>query len=142
MAPPFAGQPGHGSTAFLRNQPVRMADGRPRGGYTGVYELICPSCGDHPYLDYSEIPLRLQRLRGPCTLEATLAAHHKHLGIPWADENGSGSLGPGQAKASVLRKYTATPRKPGHLASATAFAMSCGPTGTVLFTSGVAEGAP
>ena len=80
--PPFAGQPGHGSTAFLRNQPARIADGRIQGGYTGVYELICPSCGDHPYLDYSEIPPRLQRLRGPRTLEATVAAYHQHLGIP------------------------------------------------------------
>jgi hypothetical protein len=42
MTPPFAGQPGHGSTAFLRNQPARIVDGRIRGGYTGVYELICP----------------------------------------------------------------------------------------------------
>jgi hypothetical protein len=109
MTPPFAGQPGHGSTAFLRNQPVRIVDGRVRGGYTGVYELICPGCGDHPYLDYSEVPPRLQRLRGPRTLEATLAAYHQHLGIPWADENGAGSLGPGEAKAPVLRKRTDTP---------------------------------
>jgi len=79
--PPFAGQPGHGSTAFLRNQPARIADGRIQGGYTGVYELICPSCGDHPYLDYSEIPPRLQRLRGPRTLEAALAEYHQHLGL-------------------------------------------------------------
>jgi hypothetical protein len=89
--PPFAGQPGHGSTAFLRNQPARIADGRIQGGWTGVYELICPSCGDHPYLDYSEVPPRLQRLRGPRSLEATLAAYHQHLGIPWADENGTAS---------------------------------------------------
>ena len=81
MTPPFAGQPGHGSTAFLRNQPARIADGRIQGGYTGVYELICPSCGDHPYLDYSEIPPRLQRLRGPRTLEAALAEYHQHLGL-------------------------------------------------------------
>ena len=86
MTPPFADQPGHSSTAFLRNHPARIADGRPGGGSTGVYELICPNCGDHPYLDYSEILSRLQRLRGPRTLEATLAAYHQHLGIPWADE--------------------------------------------------------
>lgn len=82
MTPPFAGQPGHGSTAFLRNQPVRIVDGRV-GGYTGVYELICPSCGDHRDLDYSQVPSRLQWLRGPRRLEAALAAYHKHLGIPW-----------------------------------------------------------
>jgi hypothetical protein len=26
MTAPFAGQPGHGSTAFVRNQPARIAD--------------------------------------------------------------------------------------------------------------------
>ena len=82
MTPPFAGQPGHGSTAFLRSQPVRIVDGCIQGGYTGVYELICPGCGDHPHLDYSEVPPRLQWLRGPRTLETTLAAYHKHLGLP------------------------------------------------------------
>jgi hypothetical protein len=92
MTPPFAGQPGHGRTAFLRSQPVRIVAGRIRGGYTGMYELICPSCGDHPYLDYSEVVSRLQWLRGPRTLAATLAAYHKHLGIPWANENGAGRL--------------------------------------------------
>ena len=73
MTPPFTGQPGYGRTAFLRRQPVRVVDGRLDGGYTDVYELICPSCGDHPYLDYCEIPPRLQPLRGPRTLEAALA---------------------------------------------------------------------
>jgi hypothetical protein len=107
--PPFAGQPGHGTTAFLRNQPVRIVDGRIQDGYTGAYELICPSCGDHPYLDYSEVSPGLQRLRGPRTLEATTAAYHQHLGIPWADENGAGSFGLGEATASILRKRTSTP---------------------------------
>ena len=49
---PPAGQPGHGSEAALRSQPVRIVDGRVEGGYTSMYELICPSCGDHPELDY------------------------------------------------------------------------------------------
>ena len=57
-------------------------DGRFEGGYTDAFELICPSCGDHPYLDYSEIPSRLQWLRGPRTLETALAAYDKHLGVP------------------------------------------------------------
>jgi len=48
-----------------------------------MYELICPSCGDHPGLDYSAISLRLQWLRGPYTLEAALAVFHKHQGVPW-----------------------------------------------------------
>jgi hypothetical protein len=80
MTLPLAGQPGHGRTAFLRRQPVRIVDGRFEGGYTSVFELICPGCGDHPYLDYSEVPPRLQRLRGPRTLEAALAVYDKHLG--------------------------------------------------------------
>ena len=83
VTPPPAGQPGHGSEAVLRRQPVRIVEGRGEGGYTGMYELICPSCGDHPYLDYSEISPRLQWLRGPYMLAAGLAVFHKHQGIPW-----------------------------------------------------------
>lgn len=83
VTPPPAGQPGHGSDAVLRRQPVRIVNGRIEGGYTDVYELICPGCGDHPYLDYSEISPRLQWLRGPHRLEAALAVFHKHQGTPW-----------------------------------------------------------
>jgi len=54
--------------------------GRFEGGYTDLFELICPDCGDHSYLDYSEVPSRLQWLRGPRPLEAALAAYHKHIG--------------------------------------------------------------
>jgi hypothetical protein len=80
LTPP-AGQPGHGEIAILRRQPARMVEGRAEGGYTSVFELICCDCGDHPYLDYSEVPPRLQWLRGPRTLEAGLAAYEKHLGL-------------------------------------------------------------
>jgi hypothetical protein len=98
---PPAGQPGHGGTAFVRRQPVRIADGRFEGGYTGLFELICPGCGDHPYLDYSEIPPRLQWLRGPRTLEAALVAYGKHLGpLPGLNGDSAGSLGP---HAAALR---------------------------------------
>ena len=83
VTPPPAGQPGHGSEAVLRNQPVRIVDGCVDGGYTDAYELICPSCGDHADLDYSEISPRLQWLRGPYRLEAALAVFHKHQGTPW-----------------------------------------------------------
>jgi hypothetical protein len=79
MALPLAGQPGHGRTAFVRRQPVRIVYGRFEGGYTNVFELICPGCGDHPYLDYSEVSPRLQWLRGPRSLAASVAAYHKHL---------------------------------------------------------------
>jgi hypothetical protein len=81
MTLPLAGQPGHGRTASLRRQPVRIVDGRIEGGYTGAFELICPSCGDHPYLDYPEVSSRLQWLRGPYPLEAGLTAYEKHLGL-------------------------------------------------------------
>ena len=77
---PLAGQPGHGRTASLRRQSVWMADER-KAHYTGAYEVICCDCGDHPYLDYSEIPPRLQRIRGPYTLEAGVAAYAEHLGL-------------------------------------------------------------
>jgi hypothetical protein len=82
ITPPLAGQPGHGRTAFVRRQPARIVDGRFEDGYTDVFELICPGCGDHQYLDYSEVPPHLQRLRGPGPLEAAIAAFEKHLGPP------------------------------------------------------------
>jgi hypothetical protein len=105
MTPPLAGQPGHGSMAFVRSQPVRIVDGRFHGGYTDVYELICPSCGDHPYMDYTEVLPRLQRLRGPRTLTAALAAYHEHLGLPWPNEDSAGSLGPGAAKIVTMQRH-------------------------------------
>jgi hypothetical protein len=81
MMLPLAGQAGHGCTASLRRQPTRIVNGRMEGGYTSVFELICCQCGDHPYLDYLEISPRLQRIRGPYTIEAGLAAYEKHLGL-------------------------------------------------------------
>jgi hypothetical protein len=85
MTPPLAGQPDRGRTAFVRRQPVRIVNGRFGGGYTGVFELICPGCGDDPYLDYTAVPPQLQWLRGPRALEAAthdefVAAQEK--GIP------------------------------------------------------------
>jgi hypothetical protein len=32
-------------------------DGQPEGGYTGMFEIICCDCGDHPGLGYREVPL-------------------------------------------------------------------------------------
>jgi hypothetical protein len=78
--PPLTGQPGHGRTTSLRRQSVWMAAER-RARATGAYEVICRACGDHPYLDYSEIPPRRQRIRGPYTLTAGVAAYHQHLGL-------------------------------------------------------------
>jgi len=78
---PRPGQPGHGRTAYLRRQPARIVDGRMEGGHADAFELICGQCGDHPYLDYSQIPPRLQQIRGPYTLERGLAAYANHLGL-------------------------------------------------------------
>jgi hypothetical protein len=92
MTFPLVGQPGHGRTAFVRRQPARIVDGRVQGGYTGAFELICPGCGDNPYVDYSEIPPQLQRLRGPRTLEVALEAYDEHLGpLPGPNGDSAGS---------------------------------------------------
>jgi len=81
-AVPLAGQPGHGITASLRRQPVRIVEGRQEGGYRDAFEVVCCDCGDHPYWDYSEISLSLQRIRGPYTaMAAALAAYEQHLGL-------------------------------------------------------------
>ena len=72
-------QNGETARSSLRRQPVRIVEGRSEGGYTSVFEVICCDCGDNPYLDYSEISPRLQRLRGPYTLREGLAAYEEHL---------------------------------------------------------------
>jgi anti-sigma regulatory factor (Ser/Thr protein kinase) len=51
------------------------------GGYTDVFELICPGCGDHSYLNYSEVSPRLQQIRGPYTMGQGLAVYAEHLGL-------------------------------------------------------------
>ena len=73
-------QPGDAGTAVLRRRPVRIVEGRPEGGYTNAFEIICCDCGDHPYLDYSEVSPEIQRVRGPYLLAAGVAAYEKHLG--------------------------------------------------------------
>ena len=92
MTFPLPGQPGHGRTAFVRRQPVRIVDGHVEGGYTDMFELICPGCGDNPYVDYSETPPQIQWLRGPLTLKAALKAYDKHLGpLPGPNGNSTGN---------------------------------------------------
>jgi len=103
LAPPLAGQPGHGRTAFLRRRPVRIVDGRMEGGYASSFELICPSCGDHPYLDYFEVPARLQWLRGPWTLETGLAEYEQHLGLVSRPDDTAGSSRARRAEESAAQ---------------------------------------
>lgn len=82
MTVPLAGQPRHGITASVRRQPPRIVEGRKEGGYRDAFEVICCDCGDHPYRDYSEISLSLQRIRGPyATMAAALAAYDRHVGL-------------------------------------------------------------
>jgi hypothetical protein len=72
-------QPALGWTVVLRRQPARIVEGRPEGGYTSAFELICCDCGDHPDLDYRDISPELQRIRGPYPIAAGVAAYKKHL---------------------------------------------------------------
>ena len=46
---------------------------------TSQDELELLRLRDDPYLDYSEVPARFQRLRGPYTLREGLAAYQQHL---------------------------------------------------------------
>jgi hypothetical protein len=74
-------QPGDGWTVVLRRQPARMVQGRPEGGYTDLFEIICCDCGDHPDLDYSEVSPALQRVRGPYPIADGITAYVVHAGL-------------------------------------------------------------
>jgi hypothetical protein len=64
----------------LRRQPARIVQGRPEGGYTDLFEIICCDCGDHPGLDYSEVSPVLQRVRGPYPVADGITAYVMHAG--------------------------------------------------------------
>jgi hypothetical protein len=72
-------QPALGWTLVLRRQPARIVEGRVQGGYTNEFEIICCDCGDHPDLDYHEVSPEFQRIRGPYTVVAGVAAYEEHL---------------------------------------------------------------
>ena len=72
-------EPGNGWTVVLRRQPARVVEGRPEGGYTDLYEIVCCDCGDHPGLDYSEVSPILQRVRGPYPIADGITAYVMHL---------------------------------------------------------------
>ena len=74
-------EPGPGWTVVLRRQPVHLVEGRPEGGYTDDYELICCDCGDNPDLDYRDASPALQRIRGPYTFVAGVAAYQRHVRV-------------------------------------------------------------
>jgi hypothetical protein len=72
-------QRGDGWTVVLRRRPARMLEGRPEGGYTDLYEIVCCDCGDHPYLDYREVSPELQRVRGPYPVADGITAYVRHV---------------------------------------------------------------
>jgi hypothetical protein len=72
-------QPREGCAAILRRQPARMVKGRPEGGYTNMFEIICCDCGDHPDRDYREVSPRLQLARGPYLMAVGVVAYEQHL---------------------------------------------------------------
>jgi hypothetical protein len=71
-------EPALGWTLVLRRQPVRLVEGRPEGGYTDAYELICGDCGDDPDLDYRDVSPDFQRIRGPYRFSAGIEAYGQH----------------------------------------------------------------
>ena len=65
-------------TVVLRQQPVRMVDGHPDGGYTRMFEFsFCCDCGDRPGLDYREVPSRLRQIRGPYPIAVGVEASRR-----------------------------------------------------------------
>jgi hypothetical protein len=73
--------PGQRWTVVLRRQPARVVEGRPEGGYTDMFEIICCDCGDDPRLDYREISPRLQLVRGPYPIALGVAAYEQHVAL-------------------------------------------------------------
>jgi hypothetical protein len=89
------------------------------GGYTDAYELICPSCGDNPYLDFVDIPPQLQRLRGSYVLAAAVAAYEEHLGLSSRpDEDSPEGPGPLGARNGVPQAEAANEDSPSETVSA------------------------
>ena len=72
------GQLGSGWTVVLRRRPARIVEGRPEGGYTDEYEIVCCDCGDDPDRDYREVSAELQRIRGPYPIAAGITAYVIH----------------------------------------------------------------
>jgi hypothetical protein len=82
-----------GRTLVLRRQPVHLVAGRPEGGYTDTYELICCDCGDNPDLNYWDIPSGLQQIRGPFRFAAGIEAYGRHNRLQHGQEPVSAASG-------------------------------------------------
>ena len=84
-------QPALGWTVVLRRCPVRTAEGQVLGGYTNMFEIICCECGDHPDLDYREIPAELRRIRGPYTFAVGIGAYGEHVRLQHSPQSVRGA---------------------------------------------------
>ena len=74
-------QPALGWTVVLRRQPARIVEGQVQGGYTDTWELVCCDCGDHPDLDCRDVSPEFQRIRGPYSFSAGIAAYEEHVSL-------------------------------------------------------------
>ena len=86
-------RPGVRWMAVLRRQSARVVDGRPEGGYTDMFEIICRDCGDDPRLDYLEVSPRRQLVRGPYSLGAGVAAYEQHVDLHQQPDGTTGGAG-------------------------------------------------
>jgi hypothetical protein len=77
-------------TVVLRREPARIVEGRPEGGYTDMFELICCDCGDDPDLDYREVSPRLQLVRGPYPIAIGIAAYEQHAELHQQPDGANG----------------------------------------------------
>jgi hypothetical protein len=68
-----------GWTMSLRRQKARTVNGKPDGGYTDTFEIICRACGDDPRWDYHDVTPRLQRIRGPYPMDTGVTQYVAHL---------------------------------------------------------------
>jgi hypothetical protein len=71
-------QPRQDWTVVLRRRPVCMVQGRPEGGWTDEFEIVCCDCGDDPDRDYRDVAPGLQRIRGPYPMVAGVTAYLRH----------------------------------------------------------------
>jgi len=88
-------QPRQDWTVVLRRRPVRMVQGRPEGGWTDEFEIVCCECGDDPDLDYREISRALQRIRGPTRW-------------PWAQPTSAAAISASRPTTACRYRYDAT----------------------------------
>jgi hypothetical protein len=104
------GQRGDGWTLVLRRRPTYIVRGRPEGGYTDAYELVCSDCGDDPDLDYREVSPELQRIRGPYQFPVGVAAYNAHVQLCHAQQASSEPVkdGPGNFSGGVPKARRAS----------------------------------